>query len=496
MANMSPKKNPIPEQDPNVRNKNFEEVALGYTVEMAVDEANRCLNCPRPACMQGCPVNVKIPQFIARVREQDFKGAYHRDPRGQLPARRLRPRLPAGAAVREQVRARHQGRAASASAVWSASSPTGTPRERRRDAREARHERPPRRRHRLRPVPASTCAGDLAKHGLRRDRLSSTFHKAGGVLAYGIPEFRLPKAIVAEAKSTTLVAMGVNIVCDATIGKCMTIDELLGKDADHLLGDDKYEAVFIGSGAGLPAVPEHPGSENLLRRVTPPTSSSPASTSCTLTDERYDTPLMPIQRDVAVVGARQRRHGRRALRQASGRGDVYGRLPPRRWRRSPPARKRYEHAEGRGHRVPPAHATRCEILADDKGWVRGLKCIRMELGEPDEKGRRRPIEVPGSEFEMAVRLRHHGARHLPQPAAAQGHPGPRVQRPRRHRRQGRQPCTTIQRRRVRRRRRRHRRGHRHQGDGRRQEGRRCHRRIHPEQVSAYIRISGHPSDAR
>ena len=220
------------------------------------------------------------------------------------------------------------------------------------------------------------------------------FHKAGGVLAYGIPEFRLPKAIV-QKEIDKLVAMGVNIVCDATIGKCMSIDELLGKDADHLLGDDKYEAVFIGSGAGLPKFQNIPGlsycgvfsANEFLTRIN----------LMHAYDERYDTPLMPIH-VTAVVGAGNvaMDAARCAKRLGADVTVVY-----RRGEEEIPARKEeYEHAKEEGINFHLL-CNPIEILADDNGWVRGLKCIRMELGEPDEKGRRRPIEVPGSEFEMA-----------------------------------------------------------------------------------------------
>ena len=193
------------------------------------------------------------------------------------------------------------------------------------------------------------------------------FHKAGGVLAYGIPEFRLPKAIV-QKEIDKLVAMGVNIVCDATIGKCMSIDELLGKDEEKLLGD-----VFSAN--------EFLTRINLMHAY----------------DERYDTPLMPIH-VTAVVGAGNvaMDAARCAKRLGADVTVVY-----RRGEEEIPARKEeYEHAKEEGINFHLL-CNPVEILADDKGWVRGLKCIRMELGEPDEKGRRRPIEVPGSEFEMA-----------------------------------------------------------------------------------------------
>ncbi len=391
MANMSPTKNPIPEQDPNVRNKNFEEVALGYTVEMAVDEANRCLNCPRPACMSGCPVNVKIPQFIACVREQDFKGAYHKILEdSSLPAicGRVCPQ---------------EKQCESKCVRGIKGEPVGIGRLERFVAdwnRENADEMPEKiatNGHRVAVIGSGpsglACASDLAKLGYDVT-VYEHFHKAGGVLAYGIPEFRLPKAIV-QKEIDKLVAMGVNIVCDATIGKCMSIDELLGKDADHLLGDEKYEAVFIGSGAGLPKFQNIPGlsycgvfsANEFLTRIN----------LMHAYDERYDTPLMPIH-VTAVVGAGNvaMDAARCAKRLGADVTVVY-----RRGEEEIPARKEeYEHAKEEGINFHLL-CNPIEILADDNGWVRGLKCIRMELGEPDEKGRRRPIEVPGSEFEMA-----------------------------------------------------------------------------------------------
>ena len=364
MANMSPKKNPIPEQDPNVRNKNFEEVALGYTVEMAVDEANRCLNCPRPACMSGCPVNVKIPQFIARVREQDFKGAYHKILEdSSLPAicGRVCPQ---------------EKQCESKCVRGIKGEPVGIGRLERFVAdwnRENADEMPEKiatNGHRVAVIGSGpsglACASDLAKLGYDVT-VYEHFHKAGGVLAYGIPEFRLPKAIV-QKEIDKLVAMGVNIVCDATIGKCMSIDELLGKDADHLLGDDKYEAVFIGSGAGLPKFQNIPGlsycgvfsANEFLTRIN----------LMHAYDERYDTPLMPIH-VTAVVGAGNvaMDAARCAKRLGADVTVVY-----RRGEEEIPARKEeYEHAKEEGINFHLL-CNPVEILADDKGWVRGLGC--------------------------------------------------------------------------------------------------------------------------
>ena len=382
MANMSPKKNPIPEQDPNVRNKNFEEVALGYTVEMAVDEANRCLNCPRPACMSGCPVNVKIPQFIARVREQDFKGAYHKILEdSSLPAICGRVCPQEKQCESKCVRGIKGepvgiGRLERFVADWHNANVQEAP------------AKPAPNGHKVAVIGSGpsglTCAGDLAKKGYDVT-VFEALHLAGGVLVYGIPEFRLPKAIV-QKEVDGLKALGVKVETNMVIGRVVSIDELMSEYG--------FEAVFIGSGAGLPKFQNIPGlsycgvfsANEFLTRIN----------LMHAYDERYDTPLMPIH-VTAVVGAGNvaMDAARCAKRLGADVTVVY-----RRGEEEIPARKEeYEHAKEEGINFHLL-CNPVEILADDKGWVRGLKCIRMELGEPDEKGRR-PIEVPGSEFEMA-----------------------------------------------------------------------------------------------
>ena len=393
MANMSPTKNPIPEQDPNVRNKNFEEVALGYTVEMAIDEANRCLNCPRPACMSGCPVNVKIPQFIACVREQDFKGAYHKILEdSSLPAicGRVCPQ---------------EKQCESKCVRGIKGEPVGIGRLERFVAdwnRENADEMPEKIQtngHRVAVIGSGpsglACASDLAKLGYDVT-VYEHFHKAGGVLAYGIPEFRLPKAIV-QKEIDKLVAMGVNIVCDATIGKCMSIDELLGKDADHLLGDEKYEAVFIGSGAGLPKFQNIPGlsycgvfsANEFLTRIN----------LMHAYDERYDTPLMPIH-VTAVVGAGNVAMDAARCAKRLGAEHVY--VVYRRGMEEVPARKEEVHHAQEEEVEFKLLTNPVRVIGDEKGYVTGIECIKMELGEPDEKGRRRPMPVEGSNFVLEV----------------------------------------------------------------------------------------------
>ena len=385
-TNLSPTKNPIPEQEPNVRNKNFDEVALGYTVELALDEANRCLQCRRPQCVTGCPVNVKIPDFIKLITEQDFKGAYHKILEdSSLPAICGRVCPQENQCESKCVRGIKGepvgiGRLERFVADWVMQNADEMP------------EQPARNGHKVAVVGSGpsglACASDLAKLGYDVT-IFEHLHKAGGVLAYGIPEFRLPKALV-QKEIDKLTALGVTIQCDATVGKALLIDELLSNDPD--VGG--FEAVFIGSGAGLPVFQNIPGlnycgvfsANEFLTRIN----------LMKAFDERYDTPLMPISK-VCVVGAGNvaMDAARCAKRLGAEVTVVY-----RRGEKEIPARKEeYEHAKEEDI-VFKLLTNPVEILADENGWVRGIRCIEMELGEPDERGRRRPIEKPGSEFEM------------------------------------------------------------------------------------------------
>ena len=385
-TNLSPTKNPIPEQESNVRNKNFDEVALGYTVELALDEANRCLQCRRPQCVTGCPVNVKIPDFIKLITEQDFKGAYHKILEdSSLPAICGRVCPQENQCESKCVRGIKGepvgiGRLERFVADWVMQNADEMP------------EKPERNGHRVAIVgsgPAGlACASDLGKLGYDVT-IFEHLHKAGGVLAYGIPEFRLPKALV-QKEIDKLTALGVEIRCDATVGKALLIDELFGDDPE--IGG--YEAVFIGSGAGLPVFQNIPGlnycgvfsANEFLTRIN----------LMKAFDERYDTPLMPISK-VCVVGAGNvaMDAARCAKRLGAEVTVVY-----RRGEKEIPARKEeYEHAKEEDI-VFKLLTNPVEILADENGWVRGIRCIEMELGEPDARGRRRPVEKPGSEFEM------------------------------------------------------------------------------------------------
>ena len=385
-TNLSPKKNPIPEQEPNVRNKNFDEVALGYTVELALDEASRCLQCRRPMCVTGCPVNVKIPDFIKLITQEDFKGAYHKILEdSSLPAICGRVCPQENQCESKCVRGIKGepvgiGRLERFVADWVMQNADEMP------------AKPERNGHRVAVVGSGpsglACASDLAKLGYDVT-VFEHLHKAGGVLAYGIPEFRLPKALV-QKEIDKLTALGVEIRCDATVGKALMIDELLSDDKD--VGG--YEAVFIGSGAGLPVFQKIPGlnycgvfsANEFLTRIN----------LMKAFDERYDTPLMPISK-VCVVGAGNvaMDAARCAKRLGAEVTVVY-----RRSEKEIPARKEeFEHAKEEDI-VFKLLTNPVEILADENGWVRGIRCIEMELGEPDERGRRRPIEKPGSEFEM------------------------------------------------------------------------------------------------
>ena len=385
-TNLSPTKNPIPEQEPNVRNKNFDEVALGYTVELALDEANRCLQCRRPQCVTGCPVNVKIPDFIKLITEQDFKGAYHKILEdSSLPAICGRVCPQENQCESKCVRGIKGepvgiGRLERFVADWVMQNADEMP------------EQPARNGHKVAVVGSGpsglACASDLAKLGYDVT-IFEHLHKAGGVLAYGIPEFRLPKALV-QKEIDKLTALGVTIQCDATVGKALLIDELLSNDPD--VGG--FEAVFIGSGAGLPVFQNIPGlnycgvfsANEFLTRIN----------LMKAYDERYDTPLMPISK-VCVVGAGNvaMDAARCAKRLGAEVTVVY-----RRGEKEIPARKEeYEHAKEEDI-VFKLLTNPVEILADENGWVRGIRCIEMELGEPDARGRRRPVEKPGSEFEM------------------------------------------------------------------------------------------------
>ncbi|MBQ8216828.1 MAG: NADPH-dependent glutamate synthase [Oscillospiraceae bacterium] len=385
MANMSPVKNPMPEQDAVLRASNFDEVALGYTAEMAIDEAKRCLNCKNPLCRQGCPVSVRIPEFIAKVAEGDFDAAYE-----IITSTNSLPAVCGRVCPQEK-----QCESKCVRGIKGESVAIGRLERFVADYHMAKEEKdeiivPENNGHRIAVVgsgPAGlTCAGDLRKMGYDVT-VFEAFHKAGGVLVYGIPQFRLPKEIVA-AEIELLEKMGVKIVTNAIVGKSMTVDELF---------EDGFEAVFIGSGAGLPQFLRIPG-ENLLGVY----SANELLTRVNLMKAykaEYDTPIKNFNK-VAVVGAGNVAMDAARVAKRLGAENVY--ICYRRGRDELPARKEeVEHAEAEGIEFKLLNNP-CAILGDEGGHVTGIELIRQELGEPDEKGRRSPVAVEGSNWVLDV----------------------------------------------------------------------------------------------
>ena len=381
---MSPTKNPMPEQDPNVRNKNFGEVALGYTKEIALDEAQRCLHCKNSPCVTGCPVNVHIPDFIAKVAAGDFEGAYEEIKlTNSLPAvcGRVCPQENQceGKCVRG-IKGESVGIGRLERFVADTHAASGIA-EKTSEVKKNGH--------RVAVVGSGpsglTCAGDLAAMGYDVT-VFEAFHKAGGVLVYGIPEFRLPKAIV-QSEVDALLAKGVKLVTDAVIGRAESVDDLFA---------DGFEAVFIGSGAGLPMFMHIPG-ESLLGVYSANEYLTRINLMKAYLDE-YDTPLKKVK-SVAVVGGGNvaMDAARCAKRMGADVTIVY-----RRGMEELPARKEeVHHAEEEGI-VFKLLNNPVKILGDETGHVSGIECVKMELGEPDASGRRRPIPVEGSNFTMDV----------------------------------------------------------------------------------------------
>lgn len=384
MPNMSMTKIPMPEQNPAVRARNFQEVTLGYTKEMAVEEAGRCLNCKNKPCMNGCPVGVRIPEFIKLVSEENFKAAYEViTATNGLPAvcGRVCPQENQceGKCVRgikgEPVAI---GRLERFVADYMMNSENHSV------------EKPQPNGHKVAVVgsgPAGlTCAGDLARLGYQVT-IFEAFHTAGGVLMYGIPEFRLPKAIV-QKEIQTLKSLGVEIMTDMVIGKVLSVDDIM---------DMGYEAVFIGSGAGLPNFMGIEG-EALVGVC----SANEYLTRINLMKgylDEYDTPVIK-SKSVAVVGGGNvaMDTARSALRM--GAEHVY--IVYRRSEAELPARKEeVHHAKEEGVEFLLLNNP-VRITGDEHGRVNGMECIKMELGEPDESGRRRPQPVEGSNFMLDV----------------------------------------------------------------------------------------------
>ena len=384
MANMSLKKNEMPVQDPMVRNGNFLEVALGYTEEQAVNEAERCLNCKNKPCVGGCPVAIDIPAFIMKIKERDFEGAYQIISQSSA--------LPAvcGRVCPQETQCESKcvrgikgepvaiGRLERFVADWHNAHATEKP------------VKPESNGHKCAIIGAGpsglTCAGDLARMGYEVT-IFEALHLAGGVLVYGIPEFRLPKKIV-QREIENLQAMGVKVETNVVVGRTIEIDELF---------EMGYESIFIGSGAGLPNFMNIPG-ENLkgvysanefLTRVNLMKAYLPGS----------DTPIKD-SKNVAIVGGGNVAMDAARSAKRLGAENVY--IVYRRGMEELPARKEgVEHAEEEGI-IFKTLTNPVAIIGDEHKMVTGMKCVEMELGEPDASGRRRPIVKPDSEFVLDV----------------------------------------------------------------------------------------------
>lgn len=384
MPNTSQGRNEMPVQAPEVRRRNFDEVALGYTEEQALAEAGRCLNCKNKPCVGGCPVSIDIPAFIRKICEKDYEGAY------QIISRSSSLPAVCGRVCPQETQCESRcvrgikgepvaiGRLERFAADWHNAHVTEAP------------SRPTSNGHRVAVIGSGpsglTCAGDLAKKGYEVT-VFEALHLAGGVLVYGIPEFRLPKAIV-QHEIDTLRALGVHIETNMVIGKTLSIDELF---------EQGFEAVFIGSGAGLPRFMNIAG-ENLKGVY----SANEFLTRVNLMKAYREDSTTPIYRArrVAVVGGGN--VAMDAARCAMRLGAEEVSIVYRRSEAELPARaEEVEHAkeEGIAFRLLTAPV---EILPDENGFVGGMRCVEMELGEPDASGRRRPIEKENSEFVMDV----------------------------------------------------------------------------------------------
>ena len=384
---MADKKNRVPvrEQAPEVRAKNFEEVCLGYNKEEAMEEASRCLNCKNARCITGCPVNINIPAFIAEVKEGNFEKASQVI--GESSA------LPAVCGRVCPQESQCEGKCI----LGIKGEPVSIGKLERFTADWARENN-------IAPIPAKekkgkkvavigsgpaglTCAGDLAKMGYDV-KIFEALHEAGGVLVYGIPEFRLPKQTVVAHEVENVKKLGVEIETNVIIGKSITIDELINEEG--------YDAVFIGSGAGLPKFMGIPGEQ--ANGVFSANEFLTRNNLMKAFRDDYDTPIHQGKK-VAVIGGGNvaMDAARTALRLGAETYIVY-----RRSEKELPARVEEVHpAKEEGIQFHLLRNPK-EILVDENGWVKGLRVIKMELGEPDESGRRRPVEVPGSEYDLDV----------------------------------------------------------------------------------------------
>lgn len=384
MANMSLKKVEMPVQDGEVRRNNFDEVALGYTKEMAMEEAERCLHCPTKPCISGCPVAVNIPDFIEQVKEGNFEEAYQiiRET-SSLPAvcGRVCPQeKQCEAKCVRGIKGESVGigRLERFVADWH------------RENVKEEIKRPESNGHKVAVVGAGpaglTCAGDLAKKGYQVS-VFEALHVAGGVLMYGIPEFRLPKAVV-QNEIDGLKQMGVDIQTNMVIGRSESVDDLF---------EQGYESVFIGSGAGLPNFMNMPG-ENLKGVY----SANEFLTRCNLMKaykDGVDTPIQHPKRAVIVGGGNVAMDAARCAKRL---GVEEVTIVYRRSMEELPARKEeVEHAMEEGI-IFKLLTNPVRVLGDENGWVCGMECVSMELGEPDASGRRRPVEIKGSNFVIDV----------------------------------------------------------------------------------------------
>ena len=375
------KKVPVREQDPLVRATNFKEVCLGYNKEEAEAEAQRCLNCKNPKCVQGCPVNIDIPGFITKVKEGDVKGAY--DVIG------LSSSLPAicGRVCPQETQCEGRcvrgikGEPVSIGKLERYVADTAREMGIKPQSAEKKNG------HKVAVIgsgPAGlTCAGDLAKMGYDVT-IFEALHKAGGVLVYGIPEFRLPKDAVVEKEIENVRSLGVKIETDCVVGKSAAIDDLMKNEG--------YEAVFIGTGAGLPKFMGIPGEQAM--GVFSANEYLTRSNLMKAFSDDSRTPIMKPKKAVIVGGGNVAMDAARtALRLGAETHIVYRRSEEE----LPARREEVLHAKEEGI-VFNLLTNPVEIHADENGWVKGITCLRMELGEPDASGRRRPVEVPGSEF--------------------------------------------------------------------------------------------------
>ena len=384
MPNMSLTKVPMPEQDPNVRNKNFLEVAMGYTEEMAMEEASRCLNCKNKPCVSGCPVNVRIPEFVAKVAEGKFEEAYEIiTSTNSLPAISGRV-CPQENQCEDKCVRGIKGESVSIGRLERFCADYHMKHS------DAKAVKPQSNGKKVAVVGAGpsglTCAGDLAKKGYEVT-VFEAFHTAGGVLVYGIPEFRLPKAIV-KKEVENLQDLGVEVKTNMVIGRVLSVDELF---------EMGYKAIFIGSGAGLPSFMGIEG-EDLIGVYSANEYLTRTNLMKAYLDD-YDTPIIK-SKSVAVIGGGNVAMDAARCAKRLGAENVY--IVYRRGMEEMPARKEEVHHAMEEGIIFKNLNNPVKILGDENGRVRAMECIEMELGEPDASGRRKPIAKEGSNFELPV----------------------------------------------------------------------------------------------